>query len=145
MTGKVCPFCGAGPDPESPKTHYACGNPTHPLPHYYRAIDCYEREVDALKSQLNSIIIQRNELMEQVLNLRGIPTNPADDPLVCLACFGAPTEHICPPPTDLRRVIMRREDLEILLERNPAITLQSGWHNKYWSVWDRVKAALEEK
>lgn len=42
-------------------------------------------------------------------------------------------------PTVLDMVVVRRKDLEIVLE------VYKDWPNDFWITWDRLRAAMEEK
>ncbi len=50
------------------------------------------------------------------------PTNPTDDPSVCLAYAGAPTEHICPSPAGPDTVLMGHAVLEGLQKGEIKVT-----------------------
>lgn len=52
MKPEKCPNCGAGLDPEEPKTHFACGNAITLRPDVYRPGACYEAQNAALQAQI---------------------------------------------------------------------------------------------
>ena len=60
-------ICGAGPDPEEPKTHWACGSAKKQRADVYRASECYERQLRSQAWMLRKAIrlIKGYEQMRQ--------------------------------------------------------------------------------
>lgn len=121
-----CPFCGFVETwrfnhDQGLDLNFACETALRDSDIWIRGSPCYETELATLKSQLENMTIQRDKWMEEVLNLRGVSTNP-----------------------DM--VMVRREDLlEETSIINGLMTYAVEFQGADLPYHNRLKAALEEK